>query len=120
MAATKVGSTLVASTSSAAASALNAVNGSKDLTTAYGAFITALVTNGATGPTIPTTVELDYSVDGSTWKVGQQILTATGNNVVTPLVFEISKNVMWVRIGFGGNTAQGTTVEAQIHVITAI
>lgn len=120
MAATKAGSTLVSSQSSAAASALNAVSGNKDLTTAYGAFITALVTNGATGPTIACTVELDYSVDGSTWKLGQQVVAATGNSVTTPLIFEISKNVMWVRLGFGGNTAQAVTVEAQIHVVTGI
>jgi hypothetical protein len=25
---------------------------------------------------------------------------------------------MWVRIGFGGNTGQAVTVEAQIHVTT--
>jgi hypothetical protein len=116
---TKVGSTLVASVSSTAGSALNAQSGNKDLTAApNGAVITALVTNGATGPTIPCTVEIDFSTDGSTWKVAQQLFAALGNSVATPFIFEINRNVMWVRIGFGGNTGQAVTVEAQIHVTT--
>jgi uncharacterized membrane protein len=120
MAATKVGSTLVASVASTAGSALNAQAGSKDLTTAYGAVITAKVTNGATGPTIACVVEIDYSVDGTTWKIAQQVTASLGNSVVATFVFEIPVKVMWVRIGFGGNTGQAVTVEAQIHVVTAI
>lgn len=120
MAATKTSAAIVASQTSASGSALNAVSGLQDLRTAYGAVITALVTNGGTGPTIGCTVEIDYSTDGTTWKTAQQVVAATGNSATTPLVFEISKDVLWVRIGFGGNTAQAVTVEAQIHVLAGI
>jgi hypothetical protein len=120
MAATKTATTVVSSQSSAAGSAINAVTGSQDLTTAYGAIVTAKVTNGATGPTVACTVELDYSNDNTNWKVASSNLAQTGNSVVTTFVFYIPPQVMYYRIGFGGNTAQAVTVEAQSAALTGI
>lgn len=120
MAATKTGAVLVASQSCAAATAVNGITGTKDLTVAYGATITARVTNGATGPTIGCTVEVDVSTDNSTWRQFAQVVAGTTNSAVNDFAFVIPETVLYARLGFGGNTAQAVTVEGYVHTLTAI
>jgi hypothetical protein len=120
MAATKTGAALVTSQSCAAATAVNGITGTKDLTTAYGATVTARVTNGGTGPTVACQVNLDISTDNSTWRNFAIATAPTTASAVTDFVFQIPETVNYCRLGFGGNTAQAVTVESYVHTLTAI
>lgn len=121
MALTKAGSNVVASASSAAGSAADAVNsGDIDLTGAYEAVISGKVTNGATGPTIGCTVNVYISRDTTNYMLFQTIVTGVTNSAVYPFAFILPDSALHAKIGFGGNTAQAVTVVADSQTITAI
>jgi hypothetical protein len=118
MAATKTASTLIASQSLAAGGA--AVTGILNLLTAYGATITARLTNGGTGPTIAATVTINISTDGTTWR---QFAAATGgvsNSEVDDFTFQIPPSVMYAQVSIVGNTGQAVTIESFAHTLTTI
>ena len=73
--------------------------------------VTAKVTNGATGPTIPCTFTLEVSHDNTNWKTFVAATAQLGNSVVTEWAVDLPPTVAYVRSKFGGNTGQSVTVE---------
>lgn len=118
MAATKTSATLQASVSNAAAATKNSSD--LDLSTAYGAVITAKITNGATGPTIACQAIVQVSPDGTTYYNAMTGTAPTTASAVATFYFEIPLGVMHVRVQFTGNTVQAVTVEAQAQYCTGI
>lgn len=119
MAVTKTARTLKASGSLAAGATENGT--AIDLSTALGGLLTAKITNGATGPTIPCSLYVEVSADaGSSWKLFRQFTALLGNSIVTEFAIDIPASVMEVRARFTGNTAQAVTVEAYLQELTSI
>lgn len=110
MAATKSGATLQASASNTAGS--TTTSSSLNLTTAYGAVIMAMITNGGTGPAVGCSVTINVSSDNSTWKQFATATAGTANSGVYRFTFELPPPVMYAQVVFTGNTGQTVTVEA--------
>lgn len=118
MAVTKTSRTLQSSATNAAAA--TTTGSAVDLTTALGGTLTAKITNGATGPTLPASLFIEVSEDNSNWKLFRQYTALLGNSIVTEFAVEVPASVMYIRSRFSGNTAQGVTVEAFLHELTSI
>lgn len=118
MAATKSGTVLQTSASNAAGATKNST--AIDLSTAYGAVITALITNGGTGPTLPCAATLQISPDGSTWKTWAQGTAGLTASAAYSFAWEVPPPVMQARVSFSGNTGQAVTVEAQAQALTSL
>jgi hypothetical protein len=122
----KSGSQPVASVTSAAGSTYasptaGCQSADQDLTTKMGSIWTLHFLNGATGPTIGCSAQVDISYDGTAWRQYGGIITAgTGNNAAQDAVVEIPPPVMHSRVTFFGNTGQAVTVSAEIESITGI
>lgn len=124
---TKTPRTLIAAATSNAAG--STTRGTADLRTAQGGLLTVKVTNGATGPTVPATVNILVAHDagatptaasaGSDWKTIWSFAASTGNNVVTEQSITIDPAVMHVEVEVTGNTAQAVTCEAFMSEITS-
>jgi hypothetical protein len=107
--------------SSASNSAGGTTTGSAlDLRTAFGGLLLAVITNGATGPTIACDLVVEVSGDNSVWHEYVRLTSNTGNNIVTTFRAPIPETVMYVRSKFTGNTGQAVTVEAYLHELTSI
>lgn len=91
-----------------------------DLTTKYGAFITGLLTNGGTGPTIAPTAIVEVSGDNTNWKEAYRVAGDTTASSATPFSYEVSPAVMYVRVRVTGNTGQTITCEAFAQVLATI
>src|SRR4051812_11930721 len=118
MASTHSSGTLQASVSNTAGGTTTSTT--LDLSTAYGAIVTAKITNGATAPTVACTVTLNVSPDGTNfyqWQQGTGNLTNAG---VQPLGFQIPPEAIRANLVFTGNTGQAVTVEAQYQLLTGI
>ena len=118
MAMTKAATTLQASASNAAAGTTTgtAVN----LTAAYGGWLTAVITNGATGPTLPGTLTVQTSNDNTTYR-DAYVFTA-GITASTTYTFgvDVPWGTGWIRTKFSGNTVQAVTIAAEIGAVTAL
>jgi len=114
--------TVVASASNAAA---GTTRGRLDLTAEagdiYGGIITAKITNGGTGPTVPCRINVLISHEttlpaagsaGSDWKTLASFTATTTNNAVLEQYWTFGPEVRHVEIEFTGNTGQAVTVEA--------
>jgi Flp pilus assembly protein CpaB len=91
-----------------------------DNSTAYGALITAKITNGATGPTVGCTATVNISPDGTTW---YYYASQTGSLLalaVVAMAFEVPMHAVKAQVVFTGNTGQAVTVEAQYEQTTGI
>lgn len=91
-----------------------------NLTTAFGALITAKITNGATGPTVACDVIVEVSNDASAWKTYSRQSAGTANNGIYEFTVDLPPATMHARTRFTGNTAQSVTVEAFGHELTSI
>lgn len=119
MAATKALSTIIAAgTSNSAAGTTTGTTVS--LATAYGAFVTGLLTNGATGPTVAPVAIIEASGDGTNWKEVYRVGGDTIANSITPYAYEACAPIMNVRVRVTGNTGQAVTCEAFAQVLTGI
>lgn len=119
MAATKTLSTIIAAgTSNAGAGTTTgtAVN----LTAAYGALITGLITNGGTGPTVQAVAYVEVSGDGTNWKQFAVFPGGVIANTVTPIICRVPPEVMYARVRVTGNTGQAVTCEAFAQILVAI
>lgn len=116
--ATTTARTLQASASNAAGATTTGT--ALDLCTDLGLHVTAKVTNGATGPTVPCTFRLEVSNDNSTWFTHYEAAAQTGNNVVTEWSFSLGPEIMYVRSVFTGNTGQAVTVVCVGHELTSL
>lgn len=118
MPATHGSGTLQASTSVAAGA--SQTSATLDNSAAYGAGVTAKITNGATPPTTACTATLNVSPDGATWYffAGQTGSNAAGG--VAALVFDLPAWAIKAQVVFSGHTGQPVTVEAQYQALTGI
>lgn len=83
-----------------------------DHRTANGGLITAKITNGVTGPTVPATVTVYTSGDGVKFKYFNSATAGIVGSTAYEFNFRIPKDVMYSRTDIGGNTAQSVTGEA--------
>lgn len=108
------------------ASATNTASGTTtgstiDLTTALGCTVCAVVTNGATGPTLACRFRVQVSNDNSNFTDFSSETTATGNSVVTqcqPVVLPM--DILYARSVFDSNTSQSVTVIAYGHKTSSL
>lgn len=114
--------TVVASASNAAS---GTTRGRLDLTAEtgdiYGGIITAKITNGGTGPTIPCSINVLISHEtilpaegsaGSNWKTLASFTATNSSNAVLEQYWTFGPEVRHIEVEFKGNTAQAVTVEA--------
>ena len=125
---TKTPRTLIAAATSNAAG--STTRGTADLRTAQGGLLTVKIANGATGPTVPATVNILIAHDagatptaasaGTDWKTIWSFAASTGNNVVTEMPpYEFGPGVMHLEVEVTGNTGQAVTCEAYLSEITS-
>lgn len=120
MAATKTAKTFQSSASNTSGS--TTTGSTVSLTTSYGCFMTAKITNGATGPTVACDFVVEVSNDNFSSDT-KEIFRATasiGNNDVNYFTFELPASVMYARSKFTGNTGQTVTVECSGHELTTV
>ena len=125
---TKTPRTLIAAATSNAAG--SQTRGTVDLRTAQGGLLTIKITNGATGPTVPATVNVLVAHNagstpaaasaGADWKTLWSFAASTGNSVVTEQSITIDPAVMHLEVEVTGNTAQAVTCEAFLSEITSV
>lgn len=119
MAVTKTARALQASASNTAGS--TTTGSALDLTSALGGLVTAIVTNGGTGPTIGCSFIVEVSNDNSVWRAfaGGQVAGLVSSTTYTFSVL-IPKEVMYIRSKFTGNTGQTVTIQAEFHEFTSL
>lgn len=125
---TKTPRTLIAAATSNAAG--STTRGTADLRTAQGGMLTVKIANGATGPTVPATVNILIAHDagatptaaaaGADWKTIWSFLASTGNGVITEQSITIDPGVMHLEVEVTGNTGQAVTCEAFLSEITSV
>lgn len=87
--------------------------------TADGITMAAKITNGATGPTVAATVQVEVSPNGTDWySYGDPITGSTVANAVVSGVVQLpAQGFRYVRISAGGNTVQNVTVDAHLVIV---
>lgn len=112
MAASKTSTTLTASGTLTAGTPIT--SSALSLATTDFCTLVALVTNGATGPTLPAIWTVQLSTDGGTTYYNIPIGTAgTTASTTYYFVYDIPAGIQSVKSNFSGNTAQNCTVECQ-------
>jgi hypothetical protein len=119
MAVTKTLRTIITAATSNAASATT-TGTAFNLTTAFGALLTAKITNGGTGPTIAASVKVYTSADNANFKLFQTVTGDTTASSVNEWAFDIPATVMYVRADVTGNTVQAVTCEAFLQELTTV
>ena len=117
---TKTPRTLIATATSNAAG--STTRGTADLRTAQGGMLTVKITNGATGPTVPATVNIliahnagatpTAAAAGADWKTIWRFGGGVTTNAITEQSFQFGPEVRHLEVEFTGNTVQAVTVEA--------
>lgn len=125
---TKTPRTLIAAGTSNAVG--SSTRGTADLRTAQGGLLTVKVTNGATGPTAPATVNVlaahasgatpTAASAGADWKTIWSFAASTGNNAITEQSIAIDPALMHLQVEVTGNTGQAVTCEAFLSEITSV
>lgn len=115
---TKVGATLLASTSVAAGATAN--SSTLSALTGYGALLTGTMVNGATAPTAPCVATCQVSSDGTTWDTYLTATASSGASVTTSFAFEVSIYAMQVRVSFSGHTGAAVTCACRSQHTTAL
>ena len=114
---TKTARTLVSSQSVAAG---NSVNGTLNLSTRFGALLTAMITNGATGPTFPCQLTIETSNDGTTWYEYLTVEAGNANSGKYTYNIDLPASVMHVRATFSGHTGQAVTVVCVAQELSSV
>ena len=114
---TKTARTLVSSQSVAAG---NSVNGTLDLSTRFGALLTAMITNGATGPTVPCQLKIETSSDDTTWYEYLTVEAGNANSGKYTYNIDLPASVINVRATFGQHTDQAVTVVCVAQELTSV
>ena len=115
---TKAGTTVQSSVSNSAGGTTTST--ARDRTAKFGALVTGIVTNGATGPTVPCDFVVQISIDGTNWEEFNRQSTSAANNAVSVRHCIVPDYVRYYRTVFTGNTGQAVTVEAKAHEIESI
>jgi hypothetical protein len=116
--AVKTGRTLQASASNGAGSTTNGT--AWNLTTALGGVMTALITNGGTGPTVGCDFVVQISADGAAWKEFSRQTAGVANSGAYSFAVTLPPGVMYARPVFAGNTGQAVTVESFAQELTSV
>ena len=114
-----------AAATSIAAGSTNAAGATKtgtvvDLTACYGAFLTAAILNGGTGPSNAANVNVYASHDNSNFKLIQQVTAGIVASTNYPFSFVIDAAIMYLRVDVSGNAGQTVTCEALLSTITGL
>jgi hypothetical protein len=120
MAATHASGSLVTSALGNCAVGSPVTSTTLDNATAYGAVITAKVTNPGTAPTLPCVATVNISPDGTTWYFYSSQSAGTSLGGTFPMAFLLPPEFIKAQIVFAGNTGQPVTVEAQYQQLTGI
>ena len=90
-----------------------------DLRLAYAAAVSIKVTNGATGPTVAATVQIQTSEDNSEWyNFGGALQTSLGNGIVSQWGgIELPAATNYMRLVGTANTGQAVQLDADISYI---
>jgi len=91
-----------------------------DLTGAYGGIVTAQITNGTTGPTVPCAALLQTSGNNADFYTMANGVEDSTASVTTSFSWEVPPGAMYVRVQFTGNSGQSVTVAAQIQILATI
>lgn len=84
-----------------------------DMTEVHKGHLLTLITNGATGPTVPATATFQIDLGDGTWLTVREVVGSTTANAVTRDFWEVPPCVR-CRVNFAGNTAQPVTVESSM------
>lgn len=118
MAASKTAKTLLTSQALAAATAVNATEW--NMSTAYGGLATVKLTNGATAPTTPPTVNFYVGESTGTKRLLYSAAGDIVNSSVNDIVCEIPMGAMFVNITITWGATTGGTVEAYGQELSGI
>lgn len=110
--------TLQASGSVTAAGTLTGTELSIDDT--FGGVVTGRITNGSTGPTLPCTCFIEYSLNNSDWRTLQSVTADVTNSGIYDFTIPIRCVAGYIRSRFTGNTGQAVTAEAFFHQETNV
>jgi hypothetical protein len=91
-----------------------------DLTTKYGGLLTAKITNGGTGPTVPAQVNIYTSGDNTNFKLFAALVGDSVAGSVNEWAVDIPAAAMYVRADVTGNTAQAVTAECFVQELTTV
>lgn len=86
----------------------------------YGMSLSVAVTNAGTGPTLPASVTVLVSFDGTNfmqWAVDQCGVAASG---VYAFSYSFPPEISYAKVVVGGNTAQAVTATGQVHLLTGL
>ncbi len=88
----------------------------------YGAQLGVKVTNGATGPTVALSLQIEVSQDGTEYyNFGGPLASATGNSIVTSWSIDIPIGVEYVKLSESVTpTGQTVVVDSDISEVTAV
>ncbi len=117
MAIVKTAATILTSISNAAGASKNGTE--LNLSTAGGALICGLVTNGGTGPTIACSMQVFVGEATGKLRLFQTLTAPTTSSAATDLIVEVPPSAMFVNVTFIGNTGQAVTVECYAQVLTS-
>lgn len=120
MASTKV-VTVISDNVTLTAGAADTTSSAWTLDDGYGAVLGIKLTNGATGPTVPAQVQIQFSPDNSNWyNFGSPLYGSTSNSGVYSWMVEIPPGVEYIRTVAGSNTGQNVTLRVEGSEITAL
>lgn len=86
---------------------------SQDISTGFGSIVSMQVTNGATGPTIGCTAEIQVQhTSAGTWYTWRKFIASNGDSDVSQFTARVPPEVYAYRTHFEGHTGQAVTVEA--------
>ncbi|MTK11607.1 MAG: hypothetical protein F8N39_05800 [Clostridiaceae bacterium] len=125
MAATKTGSVVISAASSApgstyAAPSSGCQSAAQSTTSSYGAMWTIRLSNGASAPSTGCTVQVDVSIDGTTWRSFNAVLGGLSANTAYDFCIEVPAEVLSTRVTAFGNAGNAVTVYAELSQLTAI
>ena len=115
---TKALTTLQASVAQAAAATTTGT--ALNMSTYYGGWLTGIITNGATGPTLPGILTVQTSDDNTTFRDAYVFTAGITASITYTFGIDLPWGVMFVRTKFSGNTVQAVTIAAEIGAVTAL
>lgn len=112
MAATKGTAVLTASGTLTAGTPIT--SSATNLTAQDYATVTAIITNGGTGPTLPAILTIQTSFDNSTFRNAYAFTAGTVASTTYTFTQVLDPGVQYVKTNFAGNTAQNCTVASEV------
>lgn len=76
--------------------------------------VTAIITNGTTGPTLPAILTIQTSFDNTTFTNAYVFTAATTASTTYSFTQALDPAVQYVKTTFSGNTAQNCTVRSEV------